>query len=121
LIIPPAAKLALLAAFFALKNMSAAEIHRELCVAAYGYYGMIEGTVRQWCRIFKDRRKMFMMKSEVVGHLQRVLILFKLLTKMSERRRFTTSKLPSEFPQISRTFLCEIITVRLGYHKFCAR
>jgi hypothetical protein len=30
---------------------------------------MSEGTVRQWCKIFKDGQKMFTMKSEVVGHL----------------------------------------------------
>jgi hypothetical protein len=33
--------------------MSAAEIHRELC-AVYGQNVMSEGTVRQWCRMFKD-------------------------------------------------------------------
>jgi hypothetical protein len=35
--------------------------------------------------------------------------------------RFTISELSYEFPQISRTLLYEIITVRLGNHKFCAR
>jgi hypothetical protein len=35
------------------KNMSAAEIHHELCVF-YGQNVMSEGTVRQWCRMFKD-------------------------------------------------------------------
>jgi hypothetical protein len=39
----------------------------------------------------------------------------------SERRRFTISELSHEFPQISRTLLYEIITVRLCYHKFWAR
>jgi hypothetical protein len=34
------------------KNTSAAEIHRELCVV-YGQNVVSEGTVRQWCRIFK--------------------------------------------------------------------
>jgi hypothetical protein len=38
-----------------------------------------------------------------------------------ERRRFTVSEVSCEFPQISCTILYEIITVRLGYHKFCAR
>jgi hypothetical protein len=37
--------------------------------------------------------------------------------KNYERRRFTIS----ELPQISRTLLYEIITVRLGYHKFYTR
>jgi oligoribonuclease (3'-5' exoribonuclease) len=31
------------------------------------------------------------------------------------------SEVSCEFPQISRTVLYEIITVRLSYHKFCAR
>jgi hypothetical protein len=49
--------------------MNTAEIHSELC-PVYGQNLMSEGTVRQWCRMFKDgRKKMFTMKSEVVGHL----------------------------------------------------
>jgi hypothetical protein len=39
--------------------------------------------------------------------------------KTGERQRFTISELLSEFPQISLTVLYEIITIRLGYHKFC--
>jgi transposase len=35
--------------------MSAAEIHNELC-AVYGQNVVSEGTVRQWCRMFKDER-----------------------------------------------------------------
>jgi hypothetical protein len=37
------------------RNMSAAEIHRELCTV-YGHNGMSEGTVRQWSRMVKDER-----------------------------------------------------------------
>jgi hypothetical protein len=41
--------------------------------------------------------------------------------KICGRRSFTISQLSCEFPQILRTLLYEIITVRLGYrHKFCA-
>jgi hypothetical protein len=47
--------------FLHTKNMSAAELHRELCVV-YGQNVMSEGTLRQ-------SGGMFMMKSEVVGHL----------------------------------------------------
>jgi hypothetical protein len=36
--------------------MSAAEIHHELCTV-YDQNVMREGTVRQWCGMFKDRRK----------------------------------------------------------------
>jgi hypothetical protein len=41
--------------FLYAKNMSVAEIHNELC-AAYSQNAMSEGTVRQWCRLFKDGR-----------------------------------------------------------------
>jgi oligoribonuclease (3'-5' exoribonuclease) len=41
--------------------------------------------------------------------------------KICERRRFIISELSCEFPQISRILLYKIITVRLGYHKFCSR
>jgi hypothetical protein len=37
------------------KNMSAMEIRHELCVVC-GQNIMSEGTVRQWYRMFKDRR-----------------------------------------------------------------
>jgi hypothetical protein len=41
--------------------------------------------------------------------------------KICERRHFTMSELLYEFPQISRTVLYKTVTVRLDYHKFCAR
>jgi hypothetical protein len=41
--------------------------------------------------------------------------------KICERRRFTISELSCEFPHISRTVLYEIITDRLGYHRFWTR
>jgi hypothetical protein len=41
--------------------------------------------------------------------------------KICERQRFTSSEISREFPRISRTFFYEIITVKLGYHKLCAR
>jgi hypothetical protein len=39
--------------FLHAKNMSAAEIHHELC-DVYGQNLMSEGTVKQWYRMFKD-------------------------------------------------------------------
>jgi hypothetical protein len=41
--------------------------------------------------------------------------------KISEKWHFKISELSSEFPQISCTVLYDIIIVKLGYHKFCAR
>jgi hypothetical protein len=40
--------------------------------------------------------------------------------KISERRHFTISELSREFPRISHSLLYDIVTVRLGHHKFCA-
>jgi hypothetical protein len=118
LIIPPAAKFALLSTFLALKNMmNAAEIHLKLCAAVYGQIAMSEGTVRQWCRMFKDGQWTNVHDEERNGQppaWSDDLV-------QSERRRFTISELLCEFPQISRTVLYEIITVRLGCHKFCTR
>jgi hypothetical protein len=42
--------------FLHAKIMSAKEIRRESCLAVYGQNVISEGTVRQWCRMFKDRR-----------------------------------------------------------------
>jgi hypothetical protein len=52
---PPTAKRAVIR-FLHAKNMSAAEIHRELCAAVYGQILMSEGTVRQWCRMYEGGR-----------------------------------------------------------------
>jgi hypothetical protein len=40
--------------FLHAKNMSAEEIHRELCAAIYGQNVTSEGTVRQWCGMCKE-------------------------------------------------------------------
>jgi hypothetical protein len=53
--------------FLHTKNMSAAEIHHELYMVVYGQNVMSEETERQCCRMLKDGRTVFMMKSEVVG------------------------------------------------------
>jgi hypothetical protein len=52
MIIPPAVKFAVIR-FLHSKNTSDAENHRELC-AVCGQDVTSEGTVRQWCRMFKD-------------------------------------------------------------------
>jgi hypothetical protein len=41
--------------FLHAKIFSAVEIHHELCTV-YGQNVMSEGTVKQWCRMFKDRQ-----------------------------------------------------------------
>jgi hypothetical protein len=106
--------------FLHARDMSVVENHHELC-AIYGQNSMSDETVRQWFRMFKDGRKMLMMKSEVVGHLQCDDLVQSADQNICERRHFTISEFSYEIPQISRTILYEIIMGRLGYHKFCAR
>jgi hypothetical protein len=105
------------------KNMSASEIHRELC-AVYGQTVMSEGTVRKWCRMFKDGRpkkcSWWSAKWSTICSERWTCSKWR-RKKNLQRQRFTISELPREFPQISRNLLYEIITVRLGYNNFCAR
>jgi hypothetical protein len=102
--------------------MSATEILRELCAEVYGQNIMSEGTVRQWCRMFNDGRtdvhdeersgSSSVMSDNLVQSVDQKII---------ERRCFTMSELPCEFPQIPCTVLYEIIGVTLGYLTFCTK
>jgi hypothetical protein len=66
-----------------------------------------------------EEKQMFMMKSEVVDHLQCVDLVQTVDQKFYERRQFTITEISCEFPQISCTALYKDITVRPGYHKLC--
>jgi hypothetical protein len=50
---PTSCEIRALIRFLHIKNMSAVEMYHELCVVE-GQNVMIEETVRQWCRMFKD-------------------------------------------------------------------
>jgi hypothetical protein len=107
--------------FLHAKNMSAAEIHHELHTV-YGQNVMSEGTLKTVCRMLKEGQTD--VHDEERSGLPSVVsddLVQSVDQKICERRWFTISELSCEFPQISRTFLYEIITIRLGYHKFCAR
>jgi transposase len=106
--------------FLHANNISAAEIHLELC-AVRGQNIMSEGTVRQWCRMFKDGRTNA--QDEERSGRQSVVsddLVQNVDPEICERQRFTISELSYEFRQISLTVLHQIITVRIGYHEFCA-
>jgi transposase len=89
--------------------MSAAEIHLKLCTVVYGQNVMSEGTVRQWCRMFKDGPKNVhaeersgrpsVMCDDLVQSVDR---------KISEKRRFTISELCVKFHKFHALF-----TIRL--------
>jgi hypothetical protein len=95
------------------KNMSAAEMHPEFC-AVYDQNIMSEGTVRQWCGMFKDLRT-DVHDEERNGWVSVVSDLVQSIDqKFFERQHFTISEVSCEFPQISRTVFYKIITVTLG-------
>ena len=48
-------------------------------------------------------------------------LVVKINEKIHENCRFTITEFSLKFPQISRSLLHEIVTEKLGYHKFCAR
>jgi hypothetical protein len=52
---PASCEIRVFVLFLHAKIMSAAEMNLELC-AVYGQILMSEGIIRQWCRMFKDRR-----------------------------------------------------------------
>jgi transposase len=91
--------------FLHAKNVSVAEIYRELRTV-YDQNKMSEGTVRQWCRMFKDGRTNVDDK-ERSGRPSAVCddLVQSVDKKICERRRFTISELSYEFPQISSTVL----------------
>jgi hypothetical protein len=99
--------------FLYAKSISAAEIRSELC-GVYCQSAMTEGTARQWCRVFKNGRTDVHdeERSDLVQSADQIVC---------ETWRFTISELSCEFPQISRTVLYKIISVRLGCYKFCTR
>jgi hypothetical protein len=109
------------------KNMSAAEIHRELFAVVYGKNIMSEGTVRQRCRKFKNGRanKCSRWRAKWATICSEWRSCSKCWSKnlwKTAIHNFRTFVQISSNPQISRTLLYEIIIGRLGYrHKFCAR
>jgi hypothetical protein len=96
--------------FLHTKNVSAAEIHSELC-KVYGRKVMSKRTVRQRCTIFKDRRTNV---HDEEGSVRPSVVsddLFQSVDqKICERRCFTIAELSCEFPQILHTLFYEIIT-----------
>jgi hypothetical protein len=90
--------------------------------AVYSQNVMCEGTVRQWCRMFKDGRTNV---HDEERSSRPSAVSYDLVQsvgqKICEKQRFTISELLCEFPQISCTALYKIITAKLDYHQFCAR
>lgn len=107
--------------FLLAKNLKPIEIYRQLC-EVYGNNVITEGGVRQWCIRFKNGRTN-VHDEEKSGRPS--IVTDELVASVNEmirsNRRFTITELSLCFPQISRTVVYEIVTQKLGYHKFCAR
>ena len=107
--------------FLTAKNSKPIEIYRQLC-EVYGDNIITEGGVRQWVIRFKNGRtnvhdehrsgRPSIVTAELVEKVD---------AEVRENRKFTITELSLSFPQISRSLLHEIISEKLGYHKFCAR
>jgi transposase len=102
---PASCKIRAVIRFILAKNMNTAEIRCELCAAVYGQNVMSEGTARQWCRMFKDRRtnvhdehrsgRSSVVSDDLVQGVDK---------NICERRRFIISELSSEFPKYLRDY-----------------
>jgi hypothetical protein len=100
--------------FLHAKIMSAAKTHREL----YPVYGQNIVMIQRWAD-----EQMFTVESDVVSRPSVVNddLVQSVDKSICEGRRFTVLEVLCEYPETSRTALCEIITGRLFYHQFCAR
>ena len=107
--------------FLFVENHKPIEIHRKLC-KVYGNEVMNEGGVRQWCIMFKNGCTNF--HDEERSGRQTIVtdeLVAKINEKIHENCHFTITEFSFEFPQISQSLLHDIVTDKLGYHKFCAR
>jgi len=103
--------------FLNAKNMTPAEIHRQLC-DVYGEHAMSSSTVRRWVRLFNEGRENFhddprsgrpsVVNEDLVCAIEE---------KIRENRRFTTTSLSLHFPQISRALFHEIVSDKLKLRK----
>ncbi|KAL4104946.1 hypothetical protein QTP88_020222 [Uroleucon formosanum] len=107
--------------FLLAKNLKPIDIYRQLR-EMYGDYVMNESSVRKWCIQFKNGRTN-VHDEEKSGRpsIGTDDLVAKVDEKIRENRRFTITELSLCFPRISRTLLFEIVSQKLGYHKFCAR
>jgi hypothetical protein len=97
--------------FLHTKSMSAVEVHCEVR-PVYDQNVTSKGTVRQWCRMFKDGRtnvhdeerscRPSVVSDDIVLSVDKII---------SKRRRFTISRVSCEFPQILPPVFYEVFTV----------
>ncbi|GFV89672.1 histone-lysine N-methyltransferase SETMAR [Trichonephila clavipes] len=107
--------------FLTAKNVSAAEIHRQIS-DVYGPNAMSSSKVRKWVRAFKDGREN--VHDEPRSGRPSVItddLVNAVDEKIREDRRFTISTLALEFPNVGRTTLHKVVSEKLKFRKLCAR
>ncbi|GFW83103.1 histone-lysine N-methyltransferase SETMAR [Trichonephila clavipes] len=107
--------------FLTAKNISAAEIHRQIS-DVYGPNAMSSSKVRKWVRAFKDGREN--VHDEPRSGRPSVItddLVNTMDEKIREDRRFTISTLALEFPNVGRTTLHKVVSEKLKFRKLYAR
>ncbi|GFX59316.1 histone-lysine N-methyltransferase SETMAR [Trichonephila clavipes] len=105
--------------FLTTKNVSAAEIHRQIS-DVYGPNAMSSRKVRKWVRALKDGREN--VHDEPRSSRPSVItndLVNAVDEKIREDRRFTISTLALEFPIVGRTTLHKVVSEKLKFRKLC--
>ncbi|GFW56834.1 histone-lysine N-methyltransferase SETMAR [Trichonephila clavipes] len=106
--------------FLTAKNVSAAEIHRQIS-DVYGPNEMSSSKVRKWVRAFKDGREN--VHDEPRSGRPSVItddLVNAVDEKIRKDRLFTISTLALEFPNVGRTTLHKVVSEKLKFRKLCA-
>jgi len=95
------------------ENVRPSEIHRRL-VAVYGEHVMNTASVRKWCKMFRNGRT-DVHDAEISGRPSVITDALKQKLKriIRENRHFTIIEGYEQFPEVSRTFVYEIVTEHL--------
>ncbi|GFX47307.1 HTH_48 domain-containing protein [Trichonephila clavipes] len=107
--------------FLAARYMSAAEISHQI-IEVYGTEAMSDSKVRKLVKKFKDERtngndeKRSSQSSVITDDLMQSV-----KTKIREKRRFPLTTLSLEFPDVSWSVVCKIVTEDLNFKKLCSR
>ncbi|GFX12532.1 uncharacterized protein TNCV_3156531 [Trichonephila clavipes] len=107
--------------FLTAKNVSAAEIHRQIS-DVYGPNAMSSSKVRKWVRAFMDGREN--VHDEPRSGRPSVItddLVNAVDEKIREDRRLTISTLALGFPNVDRTTLHKVVSEKLKFCKLCAR
>ena len=98
--------------FLNVKNMTPAEIHRQLCDVC-GEHAMSSSVVRRWVWLFNVQSGWpSVVNEDLVCAVE---------GKIREKKRFTITSLSLHFPQISWSLLHKIVSDNLKFQKLCAR